>query len=87
MGPLNQDMKSTSSPLAKKYRDASGKARCVGKKEELKNSQWLDVVNLLLSNPVPVDIVRIFHVRHNLSMVSYLGSTLFFLEQNLGLNT
>ncbi len=54
MGPLNQDMKSTSSPLAKKYRDASGKARCVGKKEELKNSQWLDVMNLLVPNPVPV---------------------------------
>lgn len=41
MGPLSQEMKRTSSPLAKRYRDASGKPRCVGKKETLKNSQWL----------------------------------------------
>ena len=40
-GPVPKALRSNAEPLAESYLDASGKKRCVGKKDKLKESQFL----------------------------------------------
>ena len=47
LGPLDQEQRQTSTPLARTYQDPYGKKRCAGKKKELRESQYLAGTSIL----------------------------------------